>query len=103
MDRNLMEMINRDQILASDSLRGTDSLRDSDPIRETFDTKQKEIGEMAREMAEEEWELFEFNLFVSASGKEHLDSVSKSLKELRTQEEKGEIDFSKYEDIAEEF
>ena len=45
----------------------------------------------------------EFNLFVSSSGKKHLNEASDSVKELRKMEENGEINLEEFEDLAEEF
>lgn len=72
-------------------------------IGKLFAERQRVVGLMAKEMAEREFELFEFNLFISASGKKHLDKVTKSVKELRESEKKGKINLQNYEDIAEEF
>ena len=68
-----------------------------------FSEKQKEIGNFAKEMAELEFELMEFNLFISSSGKEHLDMVSNSVKGLRQLETEGKINLEQYEEMAEEF
>lgn len=72
-------------------------------MREMFAERQRAVGLMAKEIAEREFELFEFNLFVSSFGKKHLVSASKSLKGLREAERKGKIDLKNYEKTAEEF
>ncbi len=72
-------------------------------IREMFAERRRAVGLMAKEIAEREFELFEFNLFVSSFGKKHLDNASKSLKVLREAERKGKIDLKNYEETAEEF
>ncbi len=72
-------------------------------LRKLFDQKQIEIGNMAKEIAEREWELFEFNLFVSSMGKEKLDDATNSVKKLRKMESVGKINLEEYEDLAEDF
>ncbi len=68
-----------------------------------FEEKQREIGNFAKEMAELEFELMELNLFISSSGKEHLDMASNSVKRLRQLEAERKINLKQYEEIAEEF
>ena len=75
----------------------------SEDLRKLFDQKQIEIGNMAKEIAEREWELFEFNLFVSSMGKEKLDDATNSVKKLRKMESEGKINLEQYEGLAEEF
>ena len=67
-----------------------------------FGERREEIGNFAKEMAELEFELMELNLFISSSGKEHLDMASNSVKKLRQLETEGEINLEQYEEIAEE-
>lgn len=61
------------------------------------------IGEFAKEVAEREFELLEFNLFLSASGKQHLNKAVKSVQEIREMEKKGKINLKKYEDLTNEY
>ena len=68
-----------------------------------FTEKQKAIGNFAKEVAEREWEIMEFNLFISSSGKKHLDESTKSVKSLRKLEENGKIDLRQYEDLGDDF
>lgn len=63
----------------------------------------KVIITMAKEIAQKEWSMFEFNLFISAFGKEKLDKCTKKIQELRKKVDKRIIDLSKYEAMAEEF
>ena len=72
-------------------------------IEKLFEEKQKAIGNFAKEIAEREWELMEFNLFVSASGKKHLDMASNSVLQLRQLEKEGKIDLKQFESLAEEY
>ena len=72
-------------------------------VSRLFEEKQKAIGNFAKEVAEREFELMEFNLFVSASGKKHLDMASEGVAKLRKMESQGKINLSSYEDLADEF
>ena len=49
-------------------------------FKELFEEKQKAIGDFAKEVAEREWELMEFNLFVSSMGKEKLYDATNSVR-----------------------
>jgi hypothetical protein len=72
-------------------------------FKELFEEKQRAIGDFAKEVAEREWELMEFNLFVSSSGKKHLDEATNSVKKLRKMESEGKINLEQFENLAEEF
>jgi len=72
-------------------------------IQELFQKQQEAVGEMAKEIAEREFELFEFNLFLSASGEEHLRRACNDVQEIRRLEDEGEMDLSQYEDLTNEF
>jgi hypothetical protein len=64
----------------------------------------KEImGREVQEIIENEFDLLEFNLFISSFGKEKIDEATKKVSELRKKVGKGEIDLSKYEDMADDF
>ena len=80
-----------------------DIIRNEKSFEEFFEKKQEAIGNFAKEMAEREVELGELNLFVSASGKKHLDMASKSVKKLRKLEEEGKISLKEFENLAEDF
>ena len=62
-----------------------------------------EAQKIAEEVVENEWDLFEFNLFVSSIGKEHLDDASDSIKKLRAMEKEGKINLKEFEDLADNF
>ena len=72
-------------------------------LKKLLDEKQKAIGNFDKEVAEREWELMEFNLFVSSIGKEHLDDASDSIKKLRAMEKEGKINLKEFEDFADNF
>jgi len=78
-------------------------IQSPEDLRKLFHQKQIEIGNMAKEIAEREWKLFEFNLFVSSLGKEKLDNATNSVKKLRKMESEGKINLEQYEELAEEF
>ena len=63
----------------------------------------KEAQEIAEEIAEREWDLFELNLFISSSGKRKLNKITKEVQELRKKVDIGEVDLSEYENMAEDF
>ncbi len=49
------------------------------------------------------WELTEFNLFISSSGKKHLDEATKSVQKLRKLEQEGKINLELFEVLANDF
>lgn len=71
-------------------------------LQEIMEKKQQEIGIMAKELAEREWELFELNLFVSSFGKNYLQETSKQVQEVKAIAKTGEINIDEYEKLAEE-
>ncbi len=72
-------------------------------IQKLFDEKQKEIGEMAKELAEKEFEIFELNLFVSSMAKQQLDTASRDVQEIRALAEQRKINLGEYEELADSF
>jgi hypothetical protein len=72
-------------------------------LEKIFAEKQKAIGEFAKEVAEREWELMEFNLFIASSGKRRLNEASHSVTKLRKLENQGKIDLTEFEDMADDF
>ncbi len=58
-------------------------VKSPEDLKERFKEKEEQVGDMAQEMAKREWELFEFNLFLSASGKNHLEKSEEKVKLLR--------------------
>ncbi len=72
-------------------------------LRKLFDEQQKIVGQMAKELAEREFELFELNMFISSVGKEHLDQATADVRFIREQESKGRVDLRKFEDLAEDY
>lgn len=72
-------------------------------IRKLLDERMQMAGEMAKEVAEHEFEILELNLFVSSMGEKRLNRASKDVQEIRKLADSGKIDLSKYENIAEEF
>jgi len=72
-------------------------------LKKIFEQKQKAIGNFAKEVAEREWELMEFNLFISSSGKKHLNEATRSIQKLRKLEEEGKINLEQFEDLADDF
>jgi hypothetical protein len=71
-------------------------------LQEIMDRKQQEVGIMAKELAEREWELFELNLFVSSFGKKYLQEASKQVQEIKAMAKNGEINLEEFERSAEE-
>jgi len=78
-------------------------IKNPEDLRKLFDEKQKAIVHLAKEMAEREWELFEFSLFISSLGKEKLDEATNSVRRLRKLETEGKINLEQYEELAEDF
>lgn len=72
-------------------------------LNKLMSRKQKEVGEMARLIAEREWELFEFNLFASSLGKEHLQKAVSDTAELKEMVREGKVDLEPFERLAEGF
>lgn len=72
-------------------------------INKLMDSKQREVAMMAKEIAEKEWEIFEFNLFISSAGNKHLEDARKSVDWIKKQVKNKKIKLSKYEKLAERF
>ncbi len=70
---------------------------------EIFGSVHKLVGETAKEVAEREFELLEFNLFLSSAGKKHLDKASKSVQRIRELERQGKINLEEYEELTNNF
>jgi len=51
------------------------------------------------EAIESEFDLLEFNLFISSIGNRKLDESTRKVRELRKKVDKGKIDLSGYEDM----
>ncbi len=72
-----------------------------------IDSRREEIKNMvcrqAQEIVDNELNLLEFNLCISLIGKEKINKATKKVNELREKADRGEIDLSKYEDMAEDF
>ncbi len=72
-------------------------------LMKLFDVKRKEIVSHCKEVAENEFDLFEFNLFLASFGKDKLDESTKIVRELRKKSDKDKIDLSEYEDLLDEY
>jgi len=83
------------------------TINSENDLKEVFDAKREEIvahcKSIAEEIAENEFDLFEFNLFLTSFGKSKLDESTKRVNELREKVGKGEVDLSKYEDLLDEY
>ena len=75
----------------------------SNNLKNLFDSKKDEVISLCKEVAENEFDLFEFNIFLASMGKKKLDQSTKKVRELRKKIDKGDIDLSKYEDMLEDF
>jgi len=62
---------------------------------------QQNIKEL-EENIENEFDLFEFNIFLSCIGKDKLNKATERVRELRRKVNNGEIILSKYEDMLNE-
>ncbi len=60
-----------------------------------------EAIKISQEVAEREFDLFEFSLFISSFGKEKLDKSTERVRELRARIDKGQVDLSIYEQMLE--
>lgn len=72
-------------------------------LQRYFENFQQSVGEFAKEVAEREFELLEFNLFLSSAGKEHLDKAVKSVEKIREMEKQDKINLSEYEELTNEY
>jgi len=75
----------------------------SDDLKQLFEIKKNETVNVCKEIAETEFDLFEFNLFLASFGKGKLDESTKKVKKLRKQVDKGKINLSKYEDMLDNY
>ena len=78
-------------------------LRNHEDFRKLLDIKKAQIEQMTKEIIDREMELFEFKLFVSSLGKEHLEKARKEVEEFKKDVKEGRIDLIEYERLAEEF
>ena len=67
--------------------------------KEILALAQKESQKVIKEIVEKEFDLFDFDLFLSSLGKETLNNSTKRVSELRKKIDSGKIDLSRYEDI----
>jgi len=85
----------------------TMQLRNIEDLERLMSLKEREVSEfvstMAKEVAQKEWEMLEFNLFISSFGKEKLDSSTKLVEQLRQKIDSRNISLSRYEEMAERF
>lgn len=79
------------------------SIKDAGNLKELFDSKKNEVVSLCKEIAENEFDLFEFNLFISSIGKKKLDESTELVRKLRREAGKGRVNLSEYEDMLDEF
>lgn len=72
-------------------------------VRKLFEEREIAVSQMAKEIAEREFEILEFNLFVSSAGKKRLAKISKDVRELRDKVDKGGVNISQFDEFSEEF
>ena len=72
-------------------------------VRKLFEEREIAVSQMAKEIAEREFEILEFNLFVSSAGKKRLAKISKDVRELRNKVDKGGVNISQFDEFSEEF
>jgi hypothetical protein len=75
----------------------------SNDLIQLFETKRNETISACKEIAGNEFDLFEFNLFLSSMGKENLDESTKKVSELREKVDKGETDLKAYEEMFDSY
>ena len=75
----------------------------SNGLKSLFDSKKNEVISLCKQVAENEFNLFEFNLFLASIGKKKLDQSTRKVRELRKKIDNGDVDLSKYEDMLEDF
>ena len=63
---------------------------------------QQSVKEL-EESVENEFDLFEFNIFLACMGKDKLDKSTERVRELRRKIDSGKVDLSEYENIADDF
>jgi len=78
-------------------------LNSQNDLRELFESKKNEVITLCKEVAENEFDLFEFNLFLASFGKDKLDESTRKVRELRKNIDKGKINLSKYEDMLDNY
>jgi hypothetical protein len=69
-----------------------------DELKDLIQQSTKEL----EESVENEFDLFEFNIFLACIGKDKLDKTTERVIELRRKVESGKISLSKYEDMFDE-
>lgn len=81
----------------------TQQIRSPEDFRKLIDLKKAQIEQTTKELIDREMDLFEFNLFISALGREHLEKARKDTEELKKEVREGKIDLTEYEKLAEKF
>ena len=75
----------------------------SDDLKQLFDIREKNLKEFMNEAIESEFDLLEFNLFISSIGNKKLDESTRKVRELRKKVDKGKIELSSYEDMLNDY
>ena len=78
-------------------------INSSEDLKQLFEIKKNETVDICKEIAETEFDLFEFSLFLASFGKDKLDESTKKVKKLREQVDKGKINLSEYEDMLDDY
>jgi len=61
------------------------------------------MSKEVQEMIDNEFDLMEFNLFISSIGKRKIKIANEKVRKLREKVDSGKVDLSEYEDMADEF
>jgi len=78
-------------------------LNSQNDLKEFFESKRNEVVSLCKGVAEREFDLFEFDIFLASFGKKKLDESTKKVRELRKKVDKGEVNLSEYEDMLDKY
>ncbi len=78
-------------------------INSSEDLRKLFEIKKNETINACMKIAETEFDLLEFNLFISSIGNKTLNESTRKVRELRKKADNGKVDLSGYEDMLNDY
>ncbi len=79
------------------------SIKSPEDMKTLLKSREDGLKKFMNEAIESEFDLLEFNLFISSIGKDKLDESTKIVRDMRKKVDEGKIDLSNYEDLADDF
>ena len=79
------------------------SINSPEDLKTLLESREAGLKEFMNDAIESEFDLLEFNLFISSIGKEKLDESTNLVRTLRKEVDEGKLDLIDYENLAEDF